>query len=297
MNEYTPKNLFKEFKSIECTYDEVANTYDVDLLQICQPNEDMLIVDGNIKNIFNHVDVLQFYQTDKITNSHNFPKSITHFNIYACCNFEYFDGKDCKFSDSKIFNKSHGFQHDNRLEISSCSNIKYIKNVNTIDQLKTMLSCCAKLESVSIKTTHDNRLQSLRIIDCPSITSFKNIDISYVGVGDIRDSGITSFTHCDTTQFYHLTLHCSFFKDFRNIKNLKVRSVLTLSGIYHVVNILELLHNNVETLEVTDSNTIIKVILDKYMNFEKTKIPLHYRSEYIMDCAIDFIENGFEDVS
>ena len=101
----------------ECTYDEVANTYDVDLLQICQPNEDMLIVDGNIKNIFNHVDVLQFYQTDKITNSHNFPKSITHFNIYACCNFEYFDGKDCKFSDSKIFNKSHCFQHDNRLEI------------------------------------------------------------------------------------------------------------------------------------------------------------------------------------
>ncbi len=139
------------------------------------------------------------------------------------------------------------------------------------------------------------KYKDLVIRNCLSIKSFSDIEChEQVSNYDIRNIGVRSFKGFTTQVSNILTIH-NIFNNYLYVDELKVNNLdLTLFDIYdNIITLLMNEHcNNIILFSEVSSENNINVI--DIMNHYLHKYDKNIRKDYIMDCALELIDAGFE---
>ena len=209
------------------------------------------------------VDALEFSSTDV-------PQHLSFKDIVFC---------DADYNASPIYN----------LRFNNC-NIMSLADIHSAESTAICISNCKEFNIIH----SDEDCFDLNIIDCSQFRSLQQCKINFVFKANFTDLR-TLYDCC--TQFANLRIDCYSLDCYRNIDNIDVLDSLHLfnfsaRSLKNTINILnsrvkKITFGNYLTLSNDHILSVFVNILQKYINKEN-------RSEYIMDCVIDLLENNLE---
>ena len=284
------EDMFKKFGASTAHYDPMYDAYSTNLLRIHNNNvNDIMHHNGLFKPYFDLVNFLHIYNITECVSSTSFPQRCRTVDLNSLCNFQKFDGDDCKLGNYHSF-ESDFIASTPYLSIANCNNLDSVVNVNSNGD-----ACNLTLrDNDSLKRIHaHHRVISLHLLNCKSINDFSQIELREVAFACINNTRIRSFSNCNTV-FDELDFSCDHGFDFAEAKNLKIQNKLTLSHVRSHNNILELLNCLIPRIVLSDISYACK-ILNRYL--DHNNILIHKRPEFIMDCMLEFIDAGITDVS
>lgn len=191
----------------------------------------------------------------------------------------------------------------NELSITNCFQIQSIKTINPILHIcnssgnKRIGYQNIALSNVEFYVNSNNI--DLTIIEAPNINSFDQIKTQSNVFKNLilRNCGITALQNKE----YYISDCCSLslpLKNFIGIDKFNVGKSLTIElELNNCDNIINLLYNNSRNIIIKNDILVGKNEIG-LRNFKVSEILRKYlvntlRKDYIMDCAIELIENGF----
>lgn len=219
------------------------------------------------------------------------------------------------------YTSTHGFpllcesfisSYNNIIQVLDLSKIKIINEVSIgiMRNLKTIIlpRLQRTLQTNGINYIECKGLPGLELLDFSNICSIIDCCIMYCGTIDfntfknaprfrnlkMNNQNIKSFDGIENITINNrLTLNCTELKTFCGIEKLKCYN-LQLHNIKHVEGLLNILNSKINILDKSsmlyDFDIVVCEILCKYFNYKN-------KSERIMDCCLEFLENDFVDIS
>lgn len=284
------------------------------LIQYCSPFDSNVVSEMILNNFttsgvtLNHIakdgDMfggvqLDFIKTLAIYNSNLpskllLPSRVESLQLNNCAYDGVLDLKDT------LIGHKNNTQHDPcYITLKNIAGLTKLTNINVGDNcLGIEISACGGLHG--IKTLSTNPLTYLNIKHCINLDAMSKIDAHHISQAYFNN--IDTFDKCNTL-FDTLRLECSRVTSFNGIQNINVIKDLTVdfdfnnSATTNIINVLltkaafvKIMCNFRSVIgECTRIEKLCK-LLQKFCGL------LNYstRSDYLMDCALDLIENGFE---
>lgn len=286
-------DMFRKFGGRKVRYDAINHIYSTDYLRINEENvNDIMYNSGLFRPFFDLVNFLNICNISECVSSASFPKRCYSVDINTLCNFQKFDGDDCTLGEFHTFDCDYISQkrRNSYLSISNCENLDSVININANgDQFNLTLRGNDYLKRIHSHHT----VKYLQITNCKSINDFSQIELQEALVAIIMDTQISSFRNCNT-KFIELDLGCGRDFDFANVQNLKISDKLVLSRVESHTNILELFNSVIPIISLVGLSYVCET-LNRYL--DANNIPIYKRSEYPMDCMLEFLDAGITDVS
>ena len=133
------------------------------------------------------------------------------------------------------------------------------------------------------------RVETFNLEDCDSIQSLSQITAKYILNLIINSIHFKSFEKSKIQKINNFECNCYRLLNFRGVETLNIQHGIELYSIETYNNIINLMHVQSDVsihLSFSCDNTAIEDIMLRFVG-------LHNRSEYIMDCVLELIENDF----
>lgn len=257
-----------------------------------------IVIDDYIDEVFtpDNIFMLGFESVQSL----NFENScISSFNrkchIGESLSFEYCDD----LGNLDLQNIKLGSMFVSNLLFSVCKNLHTLKNVYADNRIK------CELIKTDINKIHFRNISQdviiLHISKSDSFTSVKHIINGNISLLIIDECEIHELTKHNAHHVYRAEIDCTSLFSFRGVEDFDVKIKLKFYNINSVENMINLLNNNCEIIKL-DSFTLeysteqiaqfdkVRMIMDKYL-LKKNKC------DYIMDCALELIENNLQHVA
>lgn len=175
------------------------------------------------------------------------------------------------------------------LNFNVCKNLTSVTNISASNILRI---CFSETVINKIHFARSNQdVSNINIIDSTCHNVFENLLGGKISNLYIVNSEFRKFTKHYAKNIETAYIDCRYIDNFRNVDSFKVSQKLKLQCMHTLDNIINLLNNTCESIVIDPFESISKPanIVRLYLNIGSL-----VRKDYIMDCALTLIDNGFE---